>query len=749
MAVGDGVSLGAARVKLIVDLSDLNNIRVVTQQAGQAAERNLNRIGTSAKNAERGIRSLGDAFGKFDAVVAGAGVFAALQLAQTTLALAEAAAQAAVTRESFEGLADSVGESADVMLAGMREASRGTISDTNLIIAANRAMISGVADSSAELNQLLEISRAVAKNFGVSTTEAFNRVVQSLAKLEPELIDEIGVTVRLDTVFRKYAASLGVATAQLTEAQRRTAFFNEVVRQTQPLVDANADAIESESDKFGQFAADLDNAKVALGEFLLAAGVTDSLDTFADSAEDSVEQIERFTSWINTLRDAFNNFSTSSGLAEYLRIVRSELQAVQDLIAGLGVAIGTRPAFDVGTAHRGDIGRGASAARQRAISRSNLDAAETPVIDQAKLLDAQRDFARGMEDINRNSGQAIQDATEQFSRQRAETIRNYEKSIVREEEDFLRARARQQRDYERSILEIVRDAREREAEWAAQLDETITEARQDSNERIGDIERNFNRQRERAERDSRERILDAAARLDATAVFQEQRDAARAAQDAEQDRNEQLDQERKNLRKQIDQAQEAHDERLEDARKADARRLEDMRLALEQQRADEDEDRRIQKDRAAQDHQENLAQQAADHALNLQRIAREAAEQRRRLTESFQEQLIDLGLFNIAYRAERLRAQRQELEDIAPFMKGWFNTLKEAMQATFPNHPSNADPYIGRTVPTGARASSRTVSSITMQAGAVTVYAAPGQSEEEIGRIAVDQMAKYLEARLN
>lgn len=205
------MALGEARGRVTVDTSDVKDAERRVKQASQQMNKALAAIGV------------------------GFGLEAVRRLGDMAFQLAETAAKAQVTRDSFDQMAQTVNSSADAMLDAMRRASKGTISDTNLMLGANRALISGIAGNTAELTQLLEISRATAKNFGIDTSEAFNRIVQSLAKLEPELIDEIGITVRLDKVFREYAASVGTTAENLTDAQRKAAFFNQVVKQTQKL----------------------------------------------------------------------------------------------------------------------------------------------------------------------------------------------------------------------------------------------------------------------------------------------------------------------------------------------------------------------------------------------------------------------------------------------------------------------------------------------------------------------------------
>lgn len=62
-------------------------------------------------------------------------------------------------RNSFEQLSDSAGIASDEMLKAMRKASLGTVSDFNLMSAANKAYSLGVVSNTEQMTTLMEIAR--------------------------------------------------------------------------------------------------------------------------------------------------------------------------------------------------------------------------------------------------------------------------------------------------------------------------------------------------------------------------------------------------------------------------------------------------------------------------------------------------------------------------------------------------------------------------------------------------------------
>ena len=68
---------------------------------------------------------------------------------------------------------------------------------------------------------------------GRDTTDSFNRLVRGVTKAEPELLDELGIILRLDEATTKYAASLGLNKNQLTTFQKSQAVVNDVLEQAE------------------------------------------------------------------------------------------------------------------------------------------------------------------------------------------------------------------------------------------------------------------------------------------------------------------------------------------------------------------------------------------------------------------------------------------------------------------------------------------------------------------------------------
>lgn len=100
--------------------------------------------------------------------------------------------------------------------------------------AAQSAAIGTAAGLSADqLTRLGKAAKDTSIILGRDVTDSFNRLVRGVTKAEPELLDELGVILRLETATEQYAAQLGKSAKDLTAFERSQAVANDVLAQTE------------------------------------------------------------------------------------------------------------------------------------------------------------------------------------------------------------------------------------------------------------------------------------------------------------------------------------------------------------------------------------------------------------------------------------------------------------------------------------------------------------------------------------
>ena len=114
--------------------------------------------------------------------------------------------------------------------------SRGLQESTGFALSLEEAMRSTALITSAGLDasSVEEFGKA-AKNaslaLGRDTAESLERFTRGVTKLEPELLDELGLFVRVDDAAEKYARSIGKSAGELTNFEKRQAFANAALTQ--------------------------------------------------------------------------------------------------------------------------------------------------------------------------------------------------------------------------------------------------------------------------------------------------------------------------------------------------------------------------------------------------------------------------------------------------------------------------------------------------------------------------------------
>lgn len=127
----------------------------------------------------------------------------------------------------FERLAQSVG-GASTVLAGLTRATGGGVSQTNLMVSANRLLAAQLGVSRERMERLFTAGTTLGRALGFTATEGVERMSLALAKQEPELLDELGIKVDLTKAVSAYAKANGVAVGTI-DAQARARIFLEAV----------------------------------------------------------------------------------------------------------------------------------------------------------------------------------------------------------------------------------------------------------------------------------------------------------------------------------------------------------------------------------------------------------------------------------------------------------------------------------------------------------------------------------------
>jgi len=225
--------------KLVID--DKGQLKVLGKKA-KGASQQLDRVGTSAQTADRRLKGAAQAssggsknFSKMAQGINGGLVPAYATLAASLFAIGalfrglEEAANIKNQTKGMEIFGEATGIAMKGIVSDLRAATGGMLDFRN---AAQQAQIATAAGFSAD--QIVELGKGAklaSVALGRDLTDSFNRLLRGVTKAEPELLDELGIILRIDDATRKYAQANDLVASKLTISQRRAAVFEEVSRQ--------------------------------------------------------------------------------------------------------------------------------------------------------------------------------------------------------------------------------------------------------------------------------------------------------------------------------------------------------------------------------------------------------------------------------------------------------------------------------------------------------------------------------------
>jgi hypothetical protein len=134
------------------------------------------------------------------------------------------------TTNMVKGL-DQLGAATGRNLGGLSkrlvEITDGAISFKDSMDAVAKTTSAGMA--SKDVERLAMVAKNASLALGVAMPDAMNRLSRGITKLEPELLDELGIFTKIDPAVQAYSRSVGKAASQLTDFERRQAFANAVL----------------------------------------------------------------------------------------------------------------------------------------------------------------------------------------------------------------------------------------------------------------------------------------------------------------------------------------------------------------------------------------------------------------------------------------------------------------------------------------------------------------------------------------
>lgn len=257
----------ANTIKVTYKVNDAGSLERISKNAEKAAKatdgisKSKNRYNKIEKGAAQLTSNSTKAFSKQAGAIGSGLVPAYATLAANVFAVTAAfgiLSRSQAVKQLNEGLlftGREAGQNLTIVTKNLRDITENAISSAD----AMRALAIGVSAGFSEdqMKGLTRVAKGASLALGRDMTDALDRLVRGAAKLEPEILDELGIMIRLDDVTEAYAASLGIAVSELTQFERRMAFTNGIIEQGTQKFGALSHSVSS--NPFNQLAATFDD----------------------------------------------------------------------------------------------------------------------------------------------------------------------------------------------------------------------------------------------------------------------------------------------------------------------------------------------------------------------------------------------------------------------------------------------------------------------------------------------------------
>ena len=319
---------------------------IISVDGAQEAERELDGVGSSFEGVGRA------------ALTAAAG-FATFGTALKAVEFARAGAQLEQVDAAFARLGGTT-EQVDATF----QALGGTVDRDTIKRLSNTARALGITGD--QFQQLSKVALASSKALGRDVVESLGDVVTGTARFSREILDNLGLQVSVGQANDAYARSLGKTAAQLTDAEKKQAFFNAVLEAGSVLTEQVGANVEGAAGSFATLSAALTQAENDVSRFVAALG-QDAVAAWVDLLGDAAVELGLISdATLKTLRGAAN-FRASATEAAGRGTPEKEAQRAKANIEALQAQLGLTDA----------IGKSARELRSELVGQQNAAAINT------------------------------------------------------------------------------------------------------------------------------------------------------------------------------------------------------------------------------------------------------------------------------------------------------------------------------------------------------------------------------------
>jgi len=281
--------------------------------------RKTKKFGKAQDDTRKGGRLLNNAFATMRSKILLFNFAMALGVKQLIGFSKEAAKVESMTR-AFNTLSGGA-DKGSVAISKLKEATNNTMSEFDLFQQANNAMVLGITKNSDEMAEMFDVAQRLGRALGKDTAHSVESLITGIGRQSRLMLDNIGIIVKADEAYEKYAKKLDTTVDKLSDADKKTAFLEATMESARAKVASLGAETLSSQDSFDAFSATMSDLSVAVGDKLKNA-FTGAMNAFVEFINVNKEaDVEAAVTGV-----------TIDGLVLRLKQLQNELEPLQELL---------------------------------------------------------------------------------------------------------------------------------------------------------------------------------------------------------------------------------------------------------------------------------------------------------------------------------------------------------------------------------------------------------------------------------
>ena len=238
---------------------------------------------------------------------------------------------------SLAGVVAATGRDMNEVLTEMSRHMGGLASDINVTTGFLKGMSTKLTTQ--EISNLT----AAVKDASIAMGEDFNYqlplIIKAIKQLNPAILDNIGVTIRLDQVNQRITQGYYGLNTEINEATQQQAVYAEIMRQTQIFKGQEEKYLQTAQGRWRQLTAATDNALTSMGRMITEAFSRKLITNIEDTDDATMRLVEALNSLSNKVTP------TAYQIKGFALEIVAAYQSVTGLVGVLGWAEITLGAF--------------------------------------------------------------------------------------------------------------------------------------------------------------------------------------------------------------------------------------------------------------------------------------------------------------------------------------------------------------------------------------------------------------------